>query len=131
MRNTITIKTHHLQIYNYLRRKIKTMAIKLYTQTKVVVRRLPLKAPFLTVNKDSLLVALRELEGNALKLYLYLVGNKEGYKITLINNNAVLENLGFSASELIESIRTLREKSFLLPINDTTYLFNEGGSELC
>lgn len=35
------------------------MAIKLYTQTKVVVRRLPLKAPFLTVNKDSLLVALK------------------------------------------------------------------------
>ena len=107
------------------------MAIKLYTQTKVVVRRLPLKAPFLTINKDSLLVALRELEGNALKLYLYLVGNKEGYKITLINNNAVLENLGFSASELIESIKVLREKSFLLPINDTTYLFNEGGDELC
>ena len=107
------------------------MAIKLYTQTKVVVRRLPLKAPYLSVNKDSLLIALRELEGNALKLYLYLVGNKEGYKITLINNNAILENLGFSASELIESIKVLREKSFLLPINDTTYLFNEGGKELC
>lgn len=130
MRNTTTIKTHHLQIYNYLKEKT-TMAIKLYTQTKVVVRRLPLKGSFLSVNKDSLLVALRELEGNALKLYLYLVGNKEGYKITLINNNAVLENLGFSASELMESIKTLREKSFLLPINDTTYLFNEGGKELC
>lgn len=107
------------------------MAIKLYTQTKIVVRRLPLKGSFLSINKDSLLVAFRELEGNALKLYLYLVGNKEGYKITLINNNAILENLGFSASELIESIKVLREKSFLLPINDTTYLFNEGGSELC
>ena len=33
--------------------------------------------------------------------------------------------------ELIESIKVLREKSFLLPINDTTYLFNEGGDELC
>lgn len=99
--------------------------------TTIIIEKYSLKPPFFSIRKDSLLIAIRNLNEGALKLYLYLASNKEGYQLELINSR-IVEDLKMTPREIRQAFDVLKEKGFLIPLNENCFTFYErGGKNAC
>ena len=99
--------------------------------TTIIIEKYSLKPPFFSIRKDSLLIAIRNLNEGALKLYLYLASNKEGYQLELINSR-IVEDLKITPRDIRQAFDVLKEKGFLIPRNENCFAFYErGGKGVC
>ena len=86
---------------------------------------------FVSFTYESMLYAMQHLSTNALKVWLWLCGNKDGYDLAL--SGVVLQaDCGFSSATYSNSVKELITKGFLtkaeLKRNLEGYIFWEGGA---
>lgn len=67
---------------------------------------------FLLIKKSNLYAAYKKLNSTALVLYLYLVGNKDGYKLAL-SPAAIKEEVGLPESTCRDQIKVLIKHGYL------------------
>ena len=94
-------------------------------QRKVLIHREPLnKGGFLGINNEHWMSASRDLGAHALRLYLYLASNKDGYSLAL-SPEAVRQAIGMPRSTYHDQFKILIEKGYLVPSHGNTYEFFE------
>lgn len=69
---------------------------------------------FSMMNIDALQMAVQELKGSALKMWLYCNKNQDGYKFEL--SQKACHDWGIKKDSYYEGVRELMVKGYLLPI---------------
>ena len=78
---------------------------------------------FLMIKKCNLYEAYRTLNATALCLYLYLVGNKEGFNLEF-SPKAIHSEMGMPESTCRDQFKVLVEKGYLVPKHDGSNIFD-------
>ena len=96
------------------------------------INKLPLKAPFMSVNEESIGIAAGKLKLCGLKLYLYLLCNKDGVTWK-VNPSVYAEWLGLDYSSngrgvrkaIDEGTEDLIKNGYVLKLEKDLYAFSE------
>ena len=87
--------------------------VKLYpNQQKVCIRKREDSELFAQVDMDALQRAMQELDGNAFKLWMYLVRNRDSFEFGL--SPKALEDWGLKKDAYYRSKKLLEEKGYLI-----------------
>ena len=78
---------------------------------------------FLMVKKQNLYDAYKDINATALVLYLYLVGNKDGFDLAF-SPKAIHEETGMPESTCRDQFNVLLKKGYLVPNHDDSNIFN-------
>jgi len=81
------------------------------------------EANFLTIKKENLYDTYKNIGHTATMLYLYLAGNKDGYKLS-ISSDKVHTEMGMPKSTYSDQIRTLVRKGYLVPHTDSNCVYD-------
>lgn len=93
-------------------------------QRTVNIHREELKGSFLGINNDTWYAASRDLGATALRLYLYLASNSDGYRLAL-SPAALYEEIGMPRSTYSDQFKKLIDKGYLKHSHGNTYEFFE------
>lgn len=104
--------------------------MKTYPNQKVIhIQKRSYEDNFLQVGNDEWQRAARDLSGSALKLYLYLAGNKDGYDLAL-SQKAVENATGLSKNTYHRAVEELETKGYLSCTKGNVYAFSTSPSEV-
>lgn len=92
-------------------------------QKIVVVHREKPDKDFIQIKKENFAEAYKNLGATALVLYLYLVGNKQGYKFAL-SPSAVQKAIGMPESTCRDQINKLISYGYLVPEKEDSNIYH-------
>lgn len=95
----------------------------------VIAPRQAYKKDFCRIHNNALQIAMQQLKGEHLKLWLYLVKNKDNYQLEL--SQKALEEWGLKKDSYYKAVKTLIDKGYLTPAKDGSniYTFTEYQSD--
>ena len=93
-------------------------------QRMININREPVKSDFLGIKNENWMAASRELGAHALRLYLYLAANKNGYTLAL-SPTAIQEAIGMPISTYRDQFRKLESLGYIEFVSGNTYNFYE------
>ena len=97
---------------------------KIYSnQKRIEIMPKTLDIPNCVINVGVLEKAMSNLDGVALKLWLYLVKNQSGFEFGL--SNKACESFGITKSSYYRAIDKLIEDGYLVPVGEDKLLFYE------
>lgn len=79
---------------------------------------------FLGIKNENWMAASRDLGATALRLYLYLASNADGYNLAL-SPAAVRSDIGMARSTYHDQFHILVDKGYLVPSHGNTFEFFE------
>ena len=96
-----------------------------YPNQKIIkINREVAKSDFLGIKNENWMAASRDLGAHALRLYLYLASNADGFNLAL-SQRAAEEAIGIPRSTYYDQFRILENKGYLKHIRGNTYEFFE------
>lgn len=93
-------------------------------QRTITVHRQPLDKDFLGIKNENWQYAARDLSPHALRLYLYLADNADGYRLGL-SPAAIRAAVGIPRSTYHDQFRVLEDKGYLVHRSGSSYDFYE------
>lgn len=93
-------------------------------QRTVKIHREAAKTDFLGIKNENWKAASRDLGAHALRLYLYLASNADGFNLAL-SQRAAEYDIGIPRSTYYDQFRVLENKGYLKHISGNTYEFFE------
>ena len=93
-------------------------------QRTVCVHREKVKSDFLGIKNEHWMYASRDLGAHALRLYLYLASNADGYKFALSPAD-IRDRIGMPSSTYRDQFVKLIDKGYLVPNSGNGYDFYE------
>lgn len=96
-----------------------------YPNQKIIkINREVAKSDFLGIKNENWMTASRDLGAHALRLYLYLASNADGFNLAL-SQRAAEKAIGIPRSTYYDQFRILENKGYLKHIRGNTYEFFE------
>ena len=92
-------------------------------QKIVKIKKPKYKENFLQIGKDEWLEAFDLMSPTTFKLYLYLSGNSDGFKLEL-SQVAVKNAIGISRASYDRGVKRLRELGYLVQVGGNTFVFH-------
>lgn len=93
-------------------------------QRNIKINRERATTDFLGIKNENWQAASRDLGATALRLYLYLASNANGYTIAL-SPAAIRRDIGMARSTYHDQFHILVDKGYLIPISGNTFEFFE------
>ncbi len=93
-------------------------------QRTITVHRQALNSSFLGIKNENWQYAARDLGPHALRLYLYLAANADGYRFAL-SPEAIRQAVGIPRSTYHDQFKVLLAKGYLVCSGDSSYDFYE------
>ncbi len=90
----------------------------------ITVNRERVEKDFLGVKNENWMAASRDLGAHALRLYLYLAANSDGYRLAL-SPAAIQEAIGMPNSTYRDQFKILVNKGYLVETGGNSYAFYE------
>ena len=102
-----------------------TNSIKTYPHQRIInIHREEAKSDFLGIKNENWQAASRDLGAHALRLYLYLAANADGFNLAL-SQRAAEYDIGIPRSTYYDQFRVLENKGYLKKLHGNTYEFFE------
>lgn len=102
-----------------------TNSIKTYPHQRIIkIHREEAKSDFLGIKNENWQAASRDLGAHALRLYLYLAANADGFNLAL-SQRAAEKAIGIPRSTYYDQFRVLENKGYLKKLHGNTYEFFE------
>ena len=79
---------------------------------------------FLGIKNENWMAASRDLGAHALRLYLYLAANRDGYDLAL-SQVAATNAIGIKRTTYHDQFRVLLNKGYIVPVQGNIYAFYE------
>ena len=93
-------------------------------QRIIKINREAVKSDFLGIKNENWMAASRDLGAHALRLYLYLASNADGFNLAL-SQRAAENAIGIPRSTYYDQLRVLENKGYLKHVHGNTYEFFE------
>ena len=93
-------------------------------QRTIKIHREEAKSDFLGIKNENWQAASRDLGAHALRLYLYLAANADGFNLAL-SQRAAERDIGIPRSTYYDQFRVLENKGYLKKLHGNTYEFFE------
>ena len=93
-------------------------------QRTIKIHREAAKTDFLGIKNENWQAASRDLGAHALRLYLYLAANADGFNLAL-SQRAAERDIGIPRSTYYDQFRVLENKGYLKKLHGNTYEFFE------
>ena len=93
-------------------------------QRTIKIHRETAKTDFLGIKNENWQAASRDLGAHALRLYLYLASNADGFNLAL-SQRAAERDIGIPRSTYYDQFRVLENKGYLKHLHGNTYEFFE------
>lgn len=97
-----------------------------YANQKDIIINKPNEDKFSYYGVESMRKATKELTLNELRVYIYLLANKDGYNLELSTKD-ISEKQGGKQSSIQEAVNKLIEKGYLVCVGGNKYIFNAKG----
>ena len=98
-------------------------------QKRILIKRnkIDSRKTFLTIQGENLEAAMNRLNGTALKLYLYLAMNRDGYELAF-SPQYFADKFNTSLNSARDAVQILIKEGFLIMRKGNSYDFNEIGN---
>ena len=98
-------------------------------QKRILIKRnkIDSRKTFLTIQGENLEAAMNKLNGTALKLYLYLAMNRDGYELAF-SPQYFADKFNTSLNSARDAVQILIKEGFLIMRKGNSYDFNEIGN---
>ena len=98
-------------------------------QKRILIKRnkIDSRKTFLTIQGENLEAAMNRLNGTALKLYLYLAMNRDGYELAF-SPQYFADKFNTSLNSARDAVQILIKEGFLIMRKSNSYDFNEIGN---
>ena len=98
-------------------------------QKRILIKRnkIDSRKTFLTIQGENLEAAMNKLNGTALKLYLYLAMNRDGYELAF-SPQYFADKFNTSLNSARDAVQILIKEGFLIVRKGNSYDFNEIGN---